>query len=87
MRLDRREESQGSVVRQALVDGINGVIVPPHPEMAEQLIDVREAKLIEYPRLGALLLEHRRVWFHPQVNAHLYCLHPRAIPSSRAAMR
>src|SRR5271155_4951755 len=72
MRLDRHEEFQGGLVRQAalFVDG-RIKIIPAKSETVAQLIgDVREAKFIDYPRLGTLLLEHLRVWFHPQVNAH-----------------
>jgi hypothetical protein len=38
---------------QAPAEWINGVIVPIQPEIPEQLIGVREAKLIDYPRLGS----------------------------------
>src|ERR1700741_1680939 len=88
MRFELREESQGVVVWQAAIYvGGRKEIVPAQSETGEQPIDVRDAKLIDYP-LGAFLLEHRRVRFHPQIDSHSHpssCFVPRS--SSRARRR
>jgi hypothetical protein len=62
MRLDCGEESQRGVVRQAAIF-IGGVVefVPVEPEAREQLIDLRNAKLIDCPRFWAFFTVQPRV--------------------------